>query len=200
MTNVIIYLIGFSGVGKLTIAKELSQRINARIVDNHLINNPILSLIPLDGKTPIPNIVWERIAEIREIVFSTIEEVSPANFNFIFTNELLESSQQDIDAYHRIAAIAHKRKSIFVPIRLVCDADELYKRVSSVERVTRFKMASIESTQSKLEKESLFTPPATFTQTIDVTHLSAKQVAEKIVEIVIRITELEEDKVYRQNL
>lgn len=187
MMNIIVYLIGFAGVGKLTIAKELSSRINARLVDNHLINNPILHMIPLDGKTPIPKVVWEKIAHIREIVFSTIEEISPPDFNFIFTNELLESGQQYINIYNRVAAIAQKRKSIFVPIRLVCDLEELCRRVSAEERATHFKMTSIESTKEKFERENLFMPDHPLTQTIDVTHLSSKEAAEKIIALLEKL-------------
>jgi hypothetical protein len=183
MVNTIIYLMGFAGVGKHTIAKELSLHINARIVDNHLINNPIFHLIPLDGKTPIPKIVWQKIAQIRDIVFTRVEEISPPDFNFIFTNELLESNLQDTNIYHRIAAIAQKRKSFFVPIRLVCNLEELCQRVSSPERATQFKMTSIKATREKFERESLFMPEHPLTQTIDVTHLSAKEVAEKIISL-----------------
>lgn len=50
--NSIIYLIGFTGTGKLTIAKEIALKIDIRVVANHLINDPILSLIQADGKTP----------------------------------------------------------------------------------------------------------------------------------------------------
>lgn len=44
-----IVLIGFPGVGKLTIAKELSAMVSAKIVDNHWVNNPILRLLDEDG-------------------------------------------------------------------------------------------------------------------------------------------------------
>jgi shikimate kinase len=41
MRNTMIYLIGFAGAGKFTIAKEICKSAEARLVDNHLINNPI---------------------------------------------------------------------------------------------------------------------------------------------------------------
>ncbi|MFP3021702.1 MULTISPECIES: hypothetical protein [unclassified Wolbachia] len=41
----IIYLIGFSGNGKLTIAKELCNIIDGVIVDNNLFNNIIFDMI-----------------------------------------------------------------------------------------------------------------------------------------------------------
>lgn len=38
-----LYLIGFAGTGKYTIAKEL-VKFGYKVIDNHLINNPIFSL------------------------------------------------------------------------------------------------------------------------------------------------------------
>ena len=65
MQNTIIYLIGFAGTGKYTIAKEICRLTNARLVDNHLINNPVFSLIRADGKTLLPESVWEKTWAIR---------------------------------------------------------------------------------------------------------------------------------------
>jgi shikimate kinase len=38
----VIYLIGIPGVGKYTIAKEISRLTGARVVDNQLINLPVI--------------------------------------------------------------------------------------------------------------------------------------------------------------
>ena len=51
--GLIVCLVGFPGVGKLTIAKILSRMIGAKIVDNHWINDPILGLIADDGSNPL---------------------------------------------------------------------------------------------------------------------------------------------------
>ena len=46
MAGNIVHLIGFPGVGKLTIAKEIvRQRSDFVLVDNHLINNPVFSVV-----------------------------------------------------------------------------------------------------------------------------------------------------------
>ena len=45
MNSTIIYLIGFAGCGKLTIAKAIQARYDCILVDNHFINNVILSLM-----------------------------------------------------------------------------------------------------------------------------------------------------------
>ena len=57
--NAVVYLLGPYGVGKLTIAKELCAETAAILVDNHLINNPILSVIGADGVTPLPAQTWD---------------------------------------------------------------------------------------------------------------------------------------------
>ncbi len=51
MTAVLVYLIGRPGTGKLTIAQTFISNRNYLIVDNHLINNPIFSLIRQETKS-----------------------------------------------------------------------------------------------------------------------------------------------------
>lgn len=82
-----IYLIGHAGVGKYTIAKELSD-FNFKVVDNHLINNSIFSLLDLDGVTPIKENAWETISEIRKSVLGFVCQDTVSNY--VFTNELQE--------------------------------------------------------------------------------------------------------------
>ena len=49
MNGTIIYLFGFAGCGKLTIAKAIQLKLDCILVDNHRINNVIFSLIDPDG-------------------------------------------------------------------------------------------------------------------------------------------------------
>ncbi|MGO7427595.1 chloramphenicol phosphotransferase, partial [Rhizobium ruizarguesonis] len=51
--SVFVLLLGFPGVGKLTIARELGSLISAKIVDNHWFNNPILRLLDEDQTAPL---------------------------------------------------------------------------------------------------------------------------------------------------
>jgi adenylate kinase family enzyme len=53
MAGNIVHLIGSPGVGKLTIARKIiRQRPDFVLADNHLINNPVFSVVKADGKTP----------------------------------------------------------------------------------------------------------------------------------------------------
>ena len=94
MNNVILYLIGFAGTGKYTIAKELAKH-GYKIIDNHLINNPIFSLLDLDEGTPIPDRAWNAIEKIRQVILNFIAQQPPANY--VFTNVILEDDEDHAD-------------------------------------------------------------------------------------------------------
>lgn len=177
--NVIIYLIGFAGVGKLTIAKEMVEQTNLILVHNHLINNPILSVVEVDGKSPLPATVREKIDVIRDTVLETIVELSPSHYSFVFTNELIEGKEADKEIFQSMQEVAKKRNSHFFPVCLICDEEALCERVVSEDRKENFKLIDKKATIEKIRNKKLFTPPIDHI-TIDVTELSAKQSAEKI--------------------
>jgi hypothetical protein len=125
--NTIIYLIGFGGTGKLTIAKELAKLENFKIVDNHLINNPVFNFVDLSEG--VPSYAWPQVRKIREAVYETIANYSPSEMNFIFTNELFEFSDDDKLIYEKVKAIAESRKSDFFPVRLLVGTEEHKKEL-----------------------------------------------------------------------
>ena len=84
MRIVFVLLLGYAGSGQLTIARALAPTVDARIVDKHWINNPILSLLGTNGATPNPS-VWDQISKVREAVMETIAGYSPPGLSFIFT-------------------------------------------------------------------------------------------------------------------
>jgi predicted kinase len=70
--NVLVYLIGFAGVGKLTTARKLAELIDARVVDNHWINNPIFGLIDRNRGERLPPSIWEQTRKVRHAVLETL--------------------------------------------------------------------------------------------------------------------------------
>ena len=129
-SSVILYLIGLAGTGKLTIAHAL-QPLGYKIIDNHLINDPIFRTLNLDGNTPIPEEAWTAVHKIRTIVlkYITTDHIQ----NFIFTNELLEGSVSDARTCKKIQSAAKKRGSTFIPVRLLVSSE----RASSQNRLRR---------------------------------------------------------------
>jgi hypothetical protein len=87
--SAIIYLIGYPGVGKLTIARALAAMTGARLVDNHLVNNVALSLLPDPGE--VSDRVWEEIRQIRDAALRIIAWHADPGQSFILTNVMLEA-------------------------------------------------------------------------------------------------------------
>ena len=146
--SAVYYLIGLPGVGKYTVASAMARLAAERgqrlvVVDNHYVNNVIFGLVGVDGRTPLAPAVWARVAEVAEvaeIVFTTVETLSPRGWSFVFTNYLDHSSAEDHRWYRRVRQVANARGSRFVPVRLVCEPDELCRRVASPERSGRLKL------------------------------------------------------------
>ncbi len=173
-STVIVYLIGLEGVGKLTIAEELKKG-GYKIVHNHLINDPIFSLLDLDGITPIAEKTWCAVDKIRQVVLDFIK-TDPFN-NIIFTNVLIENSEEDQKLYSHIEALAKERKSIFVPVRLMVSKEERARRIVSEAREKHHKTRAVEHVYGEKILMSLSHPHLL---NLDVTNLSAQAAAHKI--------------------
>src|SRR2546423_13480617 len=122
--NTIIVLIGFAGTGKYTIGRELSERTGAKLIDNHLIANPIFKVVNTDGITPLPSAVWDKVKQIRRTVYEAIREISPPEMSFVFTAQWRENNPADHKAFGELAGLAAVRRRRFVPIRPICGAEE----------------------------------------------------------------------------
>jgi AAA domain len=181
MTNTIVYLIGFPGSGKYTIAEQIRELTGAKLVDNHLINNPVFSVIDAGGVNPIPDPAWQKVAMIRRIVLDTIRELSSPHFSFVFTNHLVDGDAADVEVFAEIAALAAERRSRFVPVRLFCDEEELCRRIASADRIRRFKDISPDNAHHTFRTRRILRVDHPHLLDLDVTKLTAAQAALRIV-------------------
>ena len=137
--NTMIYLIGFPGVGKYTVAQEIARQADFTLVDNHLINNPILSLLKPDGKTPLPPATWRYIERIRDIVFEALGAMAPPERNFILTNVLMDN-EKDKSIFAAAMDSFERRGSTIIPVILTCEGQEHGERIVDPGRHARLKM------------------------------------------------------------
>lgn len=172
-----LYLIGFAGSGKYTIAKEIAKS-GYKVVDNHLINNPIFSLLDLDDETPIAENAWISVRKIRHIILDFIAQDQKSSF--IFTNALLEK-EADWKVYNLIKEIAEKRGSLFIPLKLILSPEEHKKRITNSDRKARFKTTNPAEVHMKKEMIKIDHP---YLMEIDVTDLSAANAAKEILNLV----------------
>lgn len=182
MNGTIIYLIGHYGVGKLTIAKAICAATEARLFDNHLANNVIFSLVRADGKTPLPEGVWDMIGVIRGQAFRAIEELTPPDTSFVLTNCLIEGDPLDHAAYEQVRGLAERRDSVFVPVVLRASDAAHAARIGSPERAERLKHTHAESAQHKRRTTELLRVDHPNRLDLDTTHLPPSEAARLIIE------------------
>ncbi|MBX5203076.1 chloramphenicol phosphotransferase [Rhizobium sp. NZLR1] len=178
--NIFILLIGFPGVGKLAIAKELSPLFSAKIVDNHWFNNPILRLIDDDGTSPLPNGIWEYTGRVRQAVLDAIVAYGAPSANFIFTHAGIEGDERSMRTFQQIAAAAQQRQALLVPIRLLCDEDELARRISTPARRVHLKSIDVEASRERSRRACVLDPQHQNTLVLDVTFASPGESADAI--------------------
>ena len=169
LTNTIILLTAFAGTGKYTIGRELAQLTGAKLIDNHLINNSLFTALNADGVTPLPYEIWDKVGRIRDIVYETIRELSPPGLSFIFTMQLFEDEPMDHGAFVNLEQLARDRQSLFAPFRLICDVDELCRRVVNPQRAERMKQIDMESARRRALTKQLLNPTHPNIRTLDVT-------------------------------
>lgn len=172
--TVVIYLIGLAGTGKYTIAQKIAENYHYKVVDNHLLSNPLFSLLSEGEMKNLPEGTTDKIQRIREIVFEFIRE--DENSNYVLTNQLLEREYHH-GIYQQVLGLAEQRKSLFVPVKLTISNTERAKRIVKSDRAERFKITEVEEAYRpqdfiKFKHKNLLT--------LEVSNLSADAVAEKI--------------------
>ena len=156
--SIVLYLIGKPGTGKYSIAKEIVQ-FGYVLCDNHLINNPILSL--LDRDQLVPESAWESIEQIRDTV--------------------LYEKEYDHAIYRKVEQMAQRRGSIFVPVKLHISEEENISRIQNIERGDRFKSMDISDVSPG---ETLIAVDHPHLLELDVSLLSAKEAAKEILQMI----------------
>jgi hypothetical protein len=178
--NTIIALIGFPGVGKYTIAKELARLMPAMVVDNHYCNNVIFPLAGHGWGDRCADQVWDQIDKVRQVVMETIATISPSEASFIFTGVLRDTDDSDFATYQLWASTAAQRKALFVPVVLACEAAENQRRVVSEGRAERMKLTKPEMIAHIHATEQLLTPTHAHCLQLETTHLSVEQTVAQI--------------------
>ncbi|MGL4638008.1 MAG: hypothetical protein ACRCWF_18665 [Beijerinckiaceae bacterium] len=179
MVAYIVHLIGPAGVGKLATARALAPIIDAVVVDNQWINNPIFGLLPNDRVTPFPEAVWNEIAKVRSAVLETIAAIAPVTRSFILTNELYDEEIEGRAIVAQVRETADRRGSTYIPVRLICTAEELARRIVSPERAARLKSMDAQAARANSSRPVLSTGMAE-ELTLDKSLVNAESAAETI--------------------
>jgi predicted kinase len=186
MKNTMIYLIGYPGVGKLTVARELCARTGARLLDNHLVNNVVFSLLERDGSTPIPAPAWDEIKHIRDAALRIVAQVAKPYQSFVLTNVLLDDDD-DRALLAQVQDTAAQRGARFVPVVLDCHEAENLRRLVTPERATGMKWTDAAAAAELRHTQPLIRFSHPNRLDVDITRQPPSQSADEIIAHIERL-------------
>ncbi|KAK3945477.1 hypothetical protein QBC46DRAFT_250246 [Diplogelasinospora grovesii] len=173
-----IYINGYPGVGKLTVAKELSKLLpKAKVINNHLLIDPVAAVFDRTAEE------YQPLRQVlrREVLTSLATSTSTRDVTWIFMDQqsssnLGSSSTRD---YQNAAAV---RGSPFISIILHCELDENLKRATGEDRGkdANTKLTDLGILRSIREREDIFHFKDEYELELDITRLSPSEAAAKI--------------------
>lgn len=182
----IIYINGFPGTGKLTIANHLTKLLSsvpAKLVHNHLLINPADAIL---HRTQ-PGYQTLRRA-IRSAIFSSL-----INEHATYTSAYIFTDFQSIDdvgsaVCAEFKTMAEARGGQFIPVVLACDEEENLRRLVEEDRKIHLKLVDSEL----VRKFRSGTEVHRFVEhenalELDVSHMTAADAAQSILQHVLKI-------------
>ncbi len=135
MSGPIIHINGWPGTGKLTIARELSRLIGARLLDNHSVLDPAHALF--DRRDPLHHSLRRAL---RSAIFDHLRRME-LQTALIFTDALSDDVHDSavFDEYRQLAA---ERAAPFVAVVLDIDAERNLERLTAAGRAERHKLTN----------------------------------------------------------
>ncbi|WP_265026796.1 AAA family ATPase [Wolbachia endosymbiont (group A) of Bombylius major] len=185
-----IYLSGLSGSGKLSTAIELSNMIDALIVNSKFYNNVQVCSI-YDGvfeRDQIPKEVQDRIYGIMQIMLQVIENYPIHSKNYIFIDELMENNDQNMRMYDSIVRLSKKMGTEILPVVLRCDLLTLQKRIALKRQRKNRRVINVNNVIEKLRTNDSFIPPSAIE--IENSDMSIKEVAQEIVNQMHKLSQI----------
>lgn len=178
--NPLIYLIGFPGVGKNTIARAIENHTEFLAIQNHMLSNALRRVISLqpaekygDFEKLLKHHTMKSWVNFLEFVTAAVPDQG-----LIVTSVLYENDPDKVEFYELVRDWAKAQGRAFLPVRLVCSPEEMMRRIESPSRDGQFKLTDRQILKKLTEENVLLNPEGAFE--LDVTALTANEAAEKI--------------------
>ena len=169
----ILHINGWSGCGKLTIARALAELIGARLLDNHTLLNPGLALF--DRGTSDNRALRQAV---RDLVFSAAIRL-PAATPLVLTDAFSDDPYETA-LFEDVIALAHARHAPLLRVNLVLSEEENIRRLTRPERAANHKLTDPAILRQHRAEHVLLGHGDPEVHVIDVTTLSADEAAQTI--------------------
>lgn len=98
------------------------------------------------------------------------------------TQEMIDDEEHAADFYQHLLKVAEHRKSLFVPVRLICSEDELVKRVKIEERHSAYKAIDVDRAIDLTQRHKVFQSNHPHEITVNNTDIYPGEAAKIIIE------------------
>jgi hypothetical protein len=169
----IININGWPGVGKLSVAERLRQRIGGRLLDNHAIFNVAFSLC--DFHTPE---FYQTVRAVREIAFERARQL-PTGTCIILTSAYADTAFGR-ENWSAIRGLASARGTLLCNVIIDCSLAENIRRVQSAERAQLRKLTDPAPLIAAREASNLLDVGGDQLLRFDASHLTAEDSAVRI--------------------
>lgn len=181
--NALIYLFGYPGVGKNTIARAIERKTSYVAIQNHLISNAFRHILAHQKPaqyTEVEHLVKHHTMKAWLNFLDFIEAATPQQ-GLIFTSVLYQDDPDRVEYFEFIEQWALRQQRTLIPVRLNCATDELQRRVQSNERKEALKLTDPDIVAKLVSQHSLLTPQTSDFLDIDITNLSPEDAADIII-------------------
>jgi gluconate kinase len=172
--SLVLHINGWPGCGKLTIARIVASRLNARLLDNHTLLNPAKALFARDD--PMHRSLRK---SLRETIFRFVAQLPPG-IPIVFTDALADDAG-DAAMFDEYRELARNRSARLVSAVFDCDLEENMRRLTAARRAEHMKLTRPEVLTALRSKYRLLKPGGVALIEIDVTSLTAEQAASALV-------------------
>ncbi|RJQ27706.1 shikimate kinase [Candidatus Parcubacteria bacterium] len=168
----LIFIYGLPGVGKLTVAKELSKLTNYQIFHNHLTVNLVGSIFSFGSEpfTKLREEIWLRVFD-----YACTYQINGLIFTFVF-----EKTVSDTFIENAKKVVGERGKVYFV--ELICDGEQLLERIKDESRKSYNKISDVTKFNKLIKDGLIFNYSINSALKINNTCLSPEETARKITE------------------
>lgn len=167
----LIILHGPPASGKLTVANELSQMINARVFHNHLTLDVAKSLLDFGAEG-----FWDLVRDLRIV---SLQSYFTHGTGYAVTTWCYEDPE-DLELYLAYKEIVNSAGGRVLPVYLTCDTVSLESRVGALHRQEMEKLTDVNRLREILTQKNYASIPDELCIEVDSARTAANENAKKV--------------------